>query len=94
MIPNGISKWASLLPMTIKENNPYRIRLSRKLKTLGKGMTQREFSRKVGLQQATLNRYLNRERSASLDHIHRICERLKIDIVELFSETPDKEKEK
>lgn len=62
----------------------YRKRLAKKLKQQKKDMTEREFSRKLGIGQATLNRFLNCNQAASLDTLEMICKRLKIDIVDLF----------
>lgn len=62
----------------------YRKRLSQKLKEYRKDMTEREFARKIGIGQATLNRFINCNQSASLDTLETICKRLKIDITELF----------
>lgn len=64
----------------------YRKRLAKKLKEYRKDMTEREFARKLGIGQSTLNRFINCNQSASLDTIETICKRLKIDIVELLRE--------
>lgn len=68
----------------------YRRRLARKLKNLKKDMTQREFARKLGIGQASLNRFINCYQAASLDTLETMCKRLKIDIVELFVEEEER----
>ncbi len=60
--------------------------LSKKIKQLKGDQSQAEFSRKVGVGQATLNRILNCEQSVSLDLLERMCERLKIEVADLLKE--------
>ena len=62
----------------------FRKQLSKKLKELKGEMTEREFSRQIGIGQATLNRFLNCNQSASLDTLETICSRLKINLKDLF----------
>jgi len=80
--------------MSVKDKYPYRVRLAKKLKALSAGMTQREFSKRSGIHQGTLNRYLNCYQSASLDKLQTLCQRLKIDIVDLFAEESGRENDK
>lgn len=60
--------------------------LAKKLKELMKerGETQAQFSRRIGIGQATLNRVLNGEQSISIDRLEAICNSLRINIGELF----------
>lgn len=64
----------------------FRKRLAKKLKELKGDRTQVEFSRRIGIGQASLNRLLICEQSATLDMLERICGNLNIDIKDLFSE--------
>lgn len=63
-----------------------RKRLARRLRELKEDQTQAQFSRRLGIGQASLNRILNGEQSLSLDMIETICRNLCIDIVELFAD--------
>ena len=63
--------------------------LAKKIKQLKGDQTQAEFSRKLGVGQATLNRILNCEQSVSLDLLERICDRLKVDVVVLLGRDND-----
>lgn len=63
----------------------YRKRLAKNLKKYRGEMTEREFSKKVGIAQATLNRYLNCTQAASLDKLEIIAHRLKIEVSALIA---------
>jgi len=67
-----------------------RKRLAKRLKLLQGEATQAEFSRRIGIGQASLNRILRSEQSVSLDLLETICNSLRIDIVELLKEDPPK----
>lgn len=62
----------------------YRKRLAKKLKEHCGDMSERQFAKKLGIGQSTLNRFTNCTQAASLDTIEKICKRLKIDITEFF----------
>lgn len=66
-----------------------RKRLAKKLKFLKKDSTQAEFSRRIGVGQATLNRILHGEQGVSLDVLETICANLRLDIRELLGEDDD-----
>lgn len=65
-----------------------RKRLAKKLKEIMKerGETQAQFSKRIGVGQATLNRVLNGEQSISIDRLESICNSLRLDIKDLFPE--------
>lgn len=63
----------------------YRKRLSKSLKILKEHETEREFAKKIGISQASLNKLINATQAASIDTIESVCKRLKIDITDLFS---------
>jgi len=63
----------------------YRKRLAKKLKEHQGEMSERQFAKKLGIGQSTLNRFTNRTQAASLDTLETICKRLKIDITDLFN---------
>ena len=79
MIHIRIEISAKLWPM-----KKLRVRLAKRLKEIKGLETQALFSRRIGIGQASLNRILNREQSATLDMLETICDRLKIDISELL----------
>ena len=61
-----------------------RKKLANCLKKLKGEQTQAQFSRRLGIGQASLNRLLNCEQAATLDMLETICGSLCIDIVDLF----------
>jgi len=63
-----------------------RKRLAKRLKELKGTATQAEFSRRIGIGQASLNRILQAEQSVSLDLLQTICNSLGIDVVDLLQE--------
>lgn len=65
-----------------------RKRLAKKLKEIMKERdeTQAQFSKRIGVGQATLNRVLNGEQSISIDRLESICNSLRLDIKDLFPE--------
>ena len=67
-----------------------RKRLAKRLKLLQGETTQAEFSRRIGIGQASLNRILRSEQSVSLDLLETICNSLRLDIVDRLKEDPPK----
>lgn len=80
MIHIWIESQANLLRMKLRK------RLATRLKTIKGDQTQAEFSRRIGIGQASLNRLLNAEQAATIDMIETICRNLRLDITDLFHE--------
>jgi transcriptional regulator with XRE-family HTH domain len=62
-----------------------RKRLAKRLGELKGNKSQAEFSKRVGIGQASLNRLLNCRQNISIDMLDRICSNLKIDVCSLLS---------
>lgn len=62
----------------------YRRLIASKLKSLKGEMTEREFAKKIGICQSSLNKFINLERSPNVDTLEIICQRLKLDIRDFF----------
>ncbi|MBI1852625.1 MAG: helix-turn-helix transcriptional regulator [Planctomycetes bacterium] len=60
-------------------------RLAKRLIELRGETPQYLFARKLGISKSTLNRLEIAQQNVSLRTIERICQRLKIDITDLFS---------
>ncbi len=60
--------------------------LSKKIKQLRGEQTQREFARKLGIDQATLNRIEQKAENITLKTIQKICTNLKCSVGSLFNE--------
>ena len=60
-------------------------RLARKLLELRGDVPQYVFARRLGISKSSLNRLEIGTQNVSLRTIERICQRLKIDITELFA---------
>ncbi len=61
-----------------------RKRLAARLKALKGNQTQAQFSRRIGIGQASLNRLLNGEQAATIDMLETISRNLCIDVLELL----------
>lgn len=61
-----------------------RKRLAKRLKEIRGEQTQAQFSRKIGIGQASLNRLLNGEQAETMDMIKTISKSLCIDVAELL----------
>ena len=59
-------------------------RLAKKLKKLRGEATQREFARRIGINAGSLNRLEQARQNVTLATLHKICVRLRCDIVDLF----------
>jgi transcriptional regulator with XRE-family HTH domain len=63
-----------------------RKRLAKKLKQMKGDRTKAEFSKRLGIGQASLNRILQAEQSVSLDLLETICNSLRIDVIDLLAD--------
>ena len=61
-------------------------KLARKIKTLRGEQTQREFARKLGVSQTTLNHIEQGKENVTLKTIQKVCTRLNCTIGWLFGE--------
>mgnify|MGYP001324531933 FL=1 len=59
-------------------------RLAKKIRTLRGDQTQREFARKLGISQTTLNHIEQGKENVTLKTVQKICDRLKCDVGWLF----------
>ena len=61
-------------------------KISKKLKELQKGKTQRELANELGIDVATLNRLENKSENITLRTIQKMCTHLKCNVGYLFGE--------
>ena len=64
--------------------------ISKKLKELNRGKTQREFAKELGIDVATLNRLENKCENITLKTIQRMCDHLNCNVSFLFDEDDKK----
>ena len=64
--------------------------ISKKLKELNRGKTQREFAKELGIDVATLNRLENKCENITLKTIQRMCDHLNCNVAFLFGEEDKK----
>lgn len=60
-------------------------RLAKRLRELRGDVPQYRFAKRLGISKSSLNRMEIGEQNVSLRTIERICQRLKLDIVDLFA---------
>jgi len=61
-------------------------KLARTLRRLRGDTTQRDFAKKLGIDHGSLNRIEQAKQNVTIKTLHKLCERLKCNIADLFDD--------